>query len=235
LRKALIAGFFDYVEASVRQEFGALVDRGDVVIVGLGRVDPRRGLNMELFKRAVGQLLTTECADVLVVVGASATWVEDSARTVLSPYGDRCRIDFQALEDLRDARPVLALISNYGIRNEPSNSDTDALMGQLAGQRVYCVRSVSQTSFERTLQRLGFVFDPLCFEEEVVESSRNSNLIQSLSSKSDRFHWLLYAWSGLRTLPSDAKKKFRSGCLEADSPMKVGTMFKQRLLKRAAK
>ena len=82
--------------------------------------------------------------------------------------------------------------------------------------------------------RLGFVSDTAQFVEEVVAEARNSNLIQSLAGKAGQVDWVLYAWgSGLRTLPANVKKHFHGRWLEADSPGKVSTLFKSRLLKKA--
>ncbi len=230
MKKALIAGFFDVIEDPVRRDFGGAIDRGDIVIVR-GRTDPRRGLNIELVKQAVGQLLTGGCTEVLVVLGESASWVQDAVLAILTPYSDRCQIELEVLKDLQDAPGIIRRLSEFGLTAQSPDADSALLMKQIEGQRVFCVRAEKQPSFERTLVRLGFVFSPVQFVEEAVEPSRNSNLIQALGNKAEHFDWLLYAWSGLRTLPADVKRKFGSRGLEADSPMKVCSMFKRRLLK----
>jgi hypothetical protein len=233
LRKALIAGFFDKVEDAVRREFGAAVDRNEIAIAGLGRVDPRHGLNFDTFKAALTSLTAnTDCLDLLIVVGRSVEWVDDAVLEVLVPFGEKHRISLEILDNLRDAERVTKHLGEFGLVAQPSDADAAALTEALRGQRLFCVRSSKQASFARTLERLGFAVDPEQFVEEVVAPAQNSNLVQLLNGKSEHFDWLLYAWAGLRTLPSEIKKKFSSGSLEADSPMKVCTMLKRRLLKR---
>lgn len=232
MRKALIAGFFDFVEDAVRQDFGSSVDRGEIVVVGLGRVDPRRGMNLDLFKRALGQVLGGGCSDLLVVLGRSTDWLEESALAILVDYGDQCRIEFEARDDLRDAKPIIKRLTDFGLSEALGDAESVLLSEQLAGQRLFCVRAANQPTFERTLKRMGFKFDPEQFVEEAVPTSKNSNLVQSLTPKAEHFDWLLYAWAGLRTLPADVKRKFRCGALEADSPAKVVAMLKRTLLKK---
>jgi hypothetical protein len=233
VRRALVAGFFDFVEEAVRKEFGDAMDRGDVVVVGLGRVDPRRGMNLELFKRALGQVLDGECSDLLIVLGRSTSWIEDSVVAVLAERECESRTKLEVRDDLRDAAPIVSRLAAFGLSPQPAEEDTALLMKGLEGERLFCVRSASQPSFERTLVRFGFTFDPTQFVEEIVPASKNSNLVQSLGGKAEQFDWLLYAWSGLRTLPSEVKRKFRRGALEADSPAKVAAMLSRAVLKRS--
>jgi hypothetical protein len=153
---------------------------------------------------------------------------------ILASHEGQHRIELEVFDDLRDSAAIIKRLGQFGLTSEPADGDSVALTQQLAGQRVYCVRAATQPSFERTLTRLGFVFDAQQFVEEVVPPSRNSNLIQTMSGKADQFQWVLYAWAGLRTLPADMKKKFHGHWLEADSPTKVCLMLKRRLLKQAA-
>ncbi len=230
MKKALIAGFFDMVEDDVRKDYGAAVDRGEIVVVR-GRSDPRHGMVLDHFKQGLATATQGGCTELLVVLGLSADWVEDKVLAILAPLEARLKIQLEVTKDLRSSEPVIGYIVAFGLVAAPVDSDSERLKEQLAGKRVLCVRASTQPGFGRTLERHGFVFDELVFTEESIEPAKNSNLIQSLSNRAEQYDWLLYSWAGLRYLPPDVKRKFKCGALSADSPSKVVVMLKRSLLK----
>ena len=231
MRKALIVGFFDSVEEAIRTTHGAAIDRGEIIVVGLGRVDPRRGINLETVRSAFAAL-PPDCTDLMVLIGRSATWVEDSLMAILAQYSERFRVDYHVFYDLRDATGVVEKMLAFGLQPAPPDTDSIELQKAIDGRRFYCVCSTNQSGFERALHRFGFRTDGGHFIEEVVPDGKNSNLVNTLVTKANNFDWLLYAWLGLRTLPADVKRKFRGGCIEGDSPAKVVSLLKRRLLGR---
>ena len=88
------------------------------------------------------------------------------------------------------------------------------------------------TSFREALGRAGFpdcVWDE-CFEELTVPRGKNSNLMEVLHGKADGFSHLLYAWTGLRTLPSKVKKRYSGTALEGPTAADVVNIFKRWVL-----
>lgn len=111
---------------------------------------------------------------------------------------------------------------------EPSEITVELSRSRLSGQKVLCVVVDGHTGFLKSLCRAGF---PQClwdefFEEMVLPPGKNSNLMEMLYHKADGFAHLLYAWTGLRTLPSKVKNRYVGKAFEAPTAKDVVNLFK---------
>ena len=103
---------------------------------------------------------------------------------------------------------------------------------RLSGQKVLCVVMDGHTGFREALCRAGFpecLIDE-CFEEMIVPRAKNSNLMDSLHGQSSGFAHLLYAWTGLRTLPAKIKTRYSGKVFEGPTAKDVVSLFKRWVL-----
>ena len=95
--------------------------------------------------------------------------------------------------------------------------------------KIICVSLAGKTSILVALQRAGFSSAAIaeCFEEEVIEGAKNSNLNSHLKSRAGSYPYLIYAWDGARTSTPEVKKAYAIDCVEARSAAQVVEIFKK--------
>jgi hypothetical protein len=180
------------------------------------------------------------CDSVLVIYAVTNGWLDQAVRALVAQYQDSGVVfSFEPLRDARSAEPIAARLKEHGIDPAVAPSTMlplELVRQQLGGQRVLCIRSTDQRDFETALIAEGFPVSCLdLFEEEPVGSGKNSGLVAHISASSGQFGWLLYAWAGLRSLPSEVKRKFAKGAYEAPTTAKVVTMLRRKVVaKRVA-
>jgi len=162
-------------------------------------------------------------------------WVEDAVRAIVAGHQAR----FQGVQihlvfetKAADAKLVLDRIDAFGLP-VPSKISLELLRIKLQGGRVLCVVIDGSTGFPECFQRIDFPDDCISdefFEHMVVSRGKNSNLMEILHGKADQYPHLLYAWTGLRTMPAKVKKRFSGTAIEGPTARDVANMFKRWLL-----
>jgi len=109
----------------------------------------------------------------------------------------------------------------------------ELLRSKIGQAKVLCVYLDGRTGLKNALRRAGFSQGALdeCFEEMAVEPGRNSNLMESLGDKPERYTHMLYAWEGLRHTSSELEERFGSNLYKASTAFRVALQFKTRILK----
>ena len=94
--------------------------------------------------------------------------------------------------------------------------------------KILCVSLDGSTSVLEAIRRVGFpeATINMFFEEERIEGARNSNLMDYLSGRSKQFGYLLYSFTGLRTLTPVVKGKFER-CYEAPTAAKLAELARR--------
>lgn len=137
-------------------------------------------------------------------------------------------IQFSAFGNLYDSAPVVELVKCFEIETQPQIA-VEIIRKKVSSGKILCVSLAGKTSIPSALQRAGFSPAAIeeCFEEEVIEGARNSNLNSHLKSRAGSYPYLIYAWEGARTSTPEVKDGFAIGCVEARSAAQVVELFKK--------
>jgi hypothetical protein len=109
----------------------------------------------------------------------------------------------------------------------------ERLRSVIGDGRVLCVHMDGRTGLKEALKRAGFCEDGIerYFEEIPVDPGRNSNLMETLGDKPERYTHLLYAWEGLRHTSSEVEQRFGGNLFKASTSFRVVSLFKAKILK----
>ncbi len=174
---------------------------------------------------------------VLIVVAllSGKAWIEDSVRAIVREIASSYTgIDIQLSFESKaaDADLILQKINNFNLP-EPSAISVGLLRSRLAGEKVLCVVMDGHPDFYKSLCRAGFPPECICdefFVELVIPRGKNSNLMEMLYNQAGHYRHLLYAWTGLRTMPASIKKRYSAVALEGPTAKDVVSLFKRWLL-----
>jgi len=190
-----------------------------------------------MFGSQLAQQLANGAKQILVVVAllSEKGWVEDSVRAIVSEATSiHSGVDIQLCFEQKaaDADIVLQKVIEFDLP-EPSEVSVDLLRSKLSGRRVLCVVMDGHTGFPESLSRAGFPPECICdefFVEMVIPHGKNSNLMEMLYNKAGQYQHILYAWTGLRTMPNKIKKRYLGVAFEGPSARDVVNVFKRWLL-----
>lgn len=236
VKVAFIMGFYGNVENQLRGRYGAGFDRGWLVWIPM--VAHNRP-NMGIFKQALHVVLgdrTSDPVHVLLGTARGEEWIQDAVTGIIeSMEGAKWdkRVSLSTFANLQDADPLIRKLEDCAFCTDDQPTITETVLANYLGDSsVLCVRALWQPSFRDAFERAGVpagVFARHC-TEDAVPQARNPNLIRHLNTASAQFHFLLYAWSGLRTLPPETKRRYRRGAFEGPTPAKVTALFKEGVL-----
>jgi hypothetical protein len=190
-----------------------------------------------MFGSQLAQQLAGGAKQILVMVAllSEKGWVEDCVRAIVSEATSlHSGVDVQFCFERKaaDEHLVLQKLIEFDLP-EPSEVSVDLLRSKLSGARVLCVVMDGHTGFPESLRRIDFPEACICdefFEHMVVSRGKNSNLMEVLYKKADRHQHILYAWTGLRTMPSTVKKRYSVIAFEGPTARDVANLFKRWLL-----
>jgi hypothetical protein len=201
------------------------------------QVSLNREPDLGMFGSRLAQQLAGGAKQILVMVAllSGTKWVEGTVRAIVSEAtslhpGVEVQLYFE--DKATNADLVLQKVTEFGLP-EPSEISVDLLRWRLSGARVLCVVMDGHTGFQESLSRAGF--PPECVSEEffaemVVPRGKNSNLMGTLHDRADQHRHILYAWTGLRTMPSKVKKRYSVIAFEGPTATDVVNLFKRWLL-----
>lgn len=235
MKVAFVVGFYEPVRRALERRFAKQLKVSSLVWVR--QVSSNREPDLGMFASRLAQQLAAGAKQILVMVAllSGTKWVEGSVRAIVADAMVRYSgVDVQIYFENKatNADFVLQQVTEFGLP-EPSEISVDLLRWRLSGAKVLCVVMDGHTGFQESLSRAGF--PPECVSEEffaemVVPRGKNSNLMGTLHDKADQHRHILYAWTGLRTMPSKVKKRYSVIAFEGPTATDVVNLFKRWLL-----
>jgi hypothetical protein len=222
---AFVVGFMDPVRTALNDCFPEHIYQDRLIWI------PQGNNSLEAFKGRLYNIVKT-AEGVLVCLGRPGPkrFLEDAARGIIrvAQQQNSIPVQFQAFGNIFDATPVIDLVKSFGIDAEPQIEVAD-IRKKVTNGKILCVSLAGKTSVLVALQRAKFSHAAIaeCFEEEIVEGGKNSNLNSHLKSRAGSFPVLIYAWEGARTSTSEVKTAFAITCVEAQSAAQVVELFKK--------
>lgn len=233
MRNIFLLGFPTSCQRQLHERMSAEICRAGTVIF-IPQVSEGREADLVRFKsRILGLDAAATTSKILLPTAPEpATWFLNAVDAICAERRLRCPQD---LVEFAFAVPspdvLLEHVLSFGPTVSPEIS-IDLLRRKLRGEKVLCLRSTSQSSFQDVFKREGIPTESWDdhFAELQLNPGKNSNLIQEVTNRAQRYSHLLYAWSGLRTLPSDVKRRFTGIRYEAPTTVKVVRFFRRWLL-----
>jgi len=237
LKVALVAGFFEPVRQALQKGFAKQLEVSSLVWIrqiGVGR-EPNLGILASELHRQIAN--GAKQVLVLVALLRGKEWVEHSVRAIIADAQAQCSSDVDVEvsfeQSATSANLVLEKITAFDLP-EPSEVSADLLRRRLAGHKVLCVVLDGCTGFRESMCRAGFpqeTFDEF-FVEMVVPGGKNSNLMDILHHKADTYRNILYAWTGLRHMPSKVKRRYTGAMFIGPTAKDVVNLFMRWLLEQ---
>lgn len=229
MKIAFVAGFYSSVKDGLDTSYSAHQANGSLVWVRQRELHREADLT-EVSSRLFNLADRADFVRVILHVPRGREWVVASVEAILAgvkaahPTLD---YDIVKLDNDGDRDGVLNAIASYGLA-VPSPLDLAGIRRKIPEGKVLCISLDGKTPILEALERAGVPPDAIsdCFHEERIAGGKNSNLLQSLASRSLAFRYLLYAFEGLRTLSPVIKHKFAK-CWEAPNAAKVVELFKK--------
>jgi len=225
---AFVAGFFDPVKKEIEKNYSAHQANGSVIWVR--QIGMNREVNLSEFAARFND--AAKRADSILILLALLTgreWVMHRVRDIIEKAKKQNRnldCELATFRNAGDRSGVLDRLRDFDLQS-PALISAEKIRSKIPEGKVLCVSLEGKTRILDALERSGFSLDSIdiCFHEERVEGARNSNLMETLTSRSSNFRYLLYAWDGLRTLKPEVGRKFEK-CYEAPNASKVVRLFK---------
>jgi hypothetical protein len=225
MKIAFVVGFFDPVKIALDECYPERIYRDRLIWIpnGKGSLAAFKGRLYDLVRTADG---------LLVCLGRSESqrYLQEAMGGVIRVAQEQCTIPirFEVFGNLYDAAPIVELVKCFEIETQPQTS-IEIIRKKVSSGKILCVSLAGKTSILTALQRAGFSPTAIaeCFEEEVIEGARNSNLNSHLKSRAGSYIYLIYAWEGARTSTPEVKEGFAAGCVEARSAAQAVALFKK--------
>ncbi len=232
MKIAFVVGFYDPVKETLDNSYSEHQARGS--LGWIRQREPHKEADLtEVSSRFFDAIQRAESIRIILFVPRGREWVIDRVNGIIASGKQRkagLECDLVTFDNAGDRDGVLASIAAFGL---PALTEVDRAMirAKIPAGKVLCVSLAGKTSITDALQRAGFTTDAIaeCVEEERIVGGRNSNLLQTLSSRSAQNPHLLYAYEGLRTLSPGTKKKFAK-CWERSNAAQVVDQFKKWIL-----
>lgn len=224
-------GFFEPVRKALDHHYPEKIYRDRLLWIPGGK-----GVLIAFKQRFYDVVKTSE--GILVCLGRSGSeqHLEDNVRGILGVAQQQhtTPIQIHVLGNLYDSAPVIELVKSFGLETKPQIS-VEVIRRKVTVGKILCVSLAGKTSILTALERAGFSPAAIseCFEEEVIEGARNSNLNSHLKMRAASFQYLIYAWEGARTISPEAKGAFSIGCAEGRSASQVVEIFKKWIIEAA--
>ena len=235
MKVAFVTGFFSPVKNGLEAEFAAELSRGALVF--LGKASPHQAFDLKIFKSRFFQVAKGGDRDPILVIAAKVRgleWVNDSLAAIVESaraQSNGKEIRLLVFDDTQNPDPIIGALHDFDLSDshEQGGVTEDKLLTYTHGQKVLCVRSDNQSTFEDALRRAGLQFDR--FEDHFVEVSLaySSNVSQALKSYAKQHACLLYAWGALKYLDPSVKSKWKS-LHQGETPAAAVARFKQAVL-----
>jgi hypothetical protein len=235
LKVAIVAGFFEPVRRALEGRFAKQFEVSS--LMWIPQLGNGREPNLGMLESQLARQLAGGAKHILIFVAllGGKQWVEETVNSIvanaLSRYED-VALELVFESKAQDSGPIITRLVGFGLP-EPSEITPDLLREKLQGQKVLCVVMDGHTGFSESLQRCGFPDECICdefFEFMGVSRGKNSNLMEVLHGKADTYPHILYAWTGLRTMPAAVKKRYAGKAIEAPTARDACNMFKRWIL-----
>lgn len=225
MKVAFVVGFFQPVQDELRQKYPEEAYRNRLIWIDGGQ----RAITV--FKERFYDVVRT-ASGVLVCLGRSGRQrhTEDAVRGIIGVAESQYSIPINlvALGNLYDHVPVVNCVDAFRLDEIPEIG-VGEVKRRIGEKKILCVSPQGKTTISTALERVGFTMEAIveCFDEEIQEYGKNSNLMQHLKSRSNSYCCLLYAWEGLRTSDEEVKNSYEFGCYEAVSAAQVAESFRK--------
>lgn len=225
MKIAFVVGFYDPVKIALNECYPENTYRDRLIWIpkGPGSLAVFKGRFYDVVRTAEGLLICLGRAK-------SESYLEEAMRGIIRIAQEQYAtpINCKVFGNLYEAAPVIELVKCFAIETQPQIA-VEAVRKKISRGKIICISLAGKTSILAALERAGFSTAAIteCFEEEVVEGARNSNLNSHLKSKAGSYSYLIYAWEGARTISPEAKDAFAVGCAEGRSAAQVVALFKK--------
>lgn len=225
MKIAFVVGFYDPVKTALNARFPETSYQDRLIWIASGK------RTLIAFKeRFYDVVQTTESLLVCLGRAGAQRYLEDDMRGIIRVAEAQYTtpIEFKAFGNLYDPQPVIELVNSFGLEAQPQITVED-IRKRISVGKILCVSLAGKTSILAALERAGFCPAAIdeCFEEEVIEGARNSNLNAHLKSQAKSYPYLIYAWEGARTSTREVKNAFAIDCIEAHNAAQVVELFKK--------
>jgi hypothetical protein len=235
LKVALIVGFYEPVRKALERRFSEQMRLS--ALIWVRQVALNREADLPMFASQLARQLANGAKQVLVMVALPREqgWVEGSVRNIiLEATSIHPDVDIQLSfeEKAADVDTVLQKVGDFDLP-EPSVISAELLRSKLSTKTVLCVVMDGHTGFSESFVRAGFPPECICqefFVDMVVPRGKNSNLMKVLYNKATQHQHILYAWTGLRTMPAKVKKRYSQMAFEGPTAKDVVNLFTRWLL-----
>jgi hypothetical protein len=236
MKIAFVAGFFNPVKEALDEVYSGHLKNGAVVWIPQEEVNtlpPPRAVNLREFaSQFLDRIQNAESVLILLAIPTGQEWVESSIWQIVergvNNNPDLSFFDVLPFRDASDRAGVLGAIKTF-VLPIIATIGPEKIRARVAQGKILCVSCDTKTRIFESLRRAGFADEAIesCFEEEIVKSGKNSNLMDLFTERSKQYQHILYAWDGgLRYFHPKVKKKF-SKPFEARTAAKVVERFKE--------
>ena len=234
MKVAIVVGFFDPVWAELEKRYSAQIAEKTLVLIKPEEPKPIPCI-AEIASRISDLCGKAESALILVAQLVGYEWVVakvEEMATLAEARNVGLDIAVRITKEASDWKWVQSIVGEFGLP-QPSSVTMATVRRALGDTKVLCVSMEGRTRLSDALLRAGFPKEAVeqFFVERLIPPAKNSNLISSISAESGQCRHLLYAWDGLRTLPSSVKKQFRGKHYESATAAQVAESFKKWVMK----
>lgn len=235
MKQVFVVGFSPAVKRDLDGSFARHCQNGSVVWVSEGQ---GAGADIAKFKELfLSQIIGKKPTEVLVLfaVPTANQWLEPQLQRLVGDARGRFShvpIALQIFRDFGASAQVKNRLIGFDLPN-PDRLDITKIAAKLGGAKVICVVAAGRPTILEALTRAGVPCDALAafFEQEVIETGRNSTLMEHLERHAKSYGHMLYAWGALRTSSKGLVKGFKKKGIfyEAESAGKVAELLRKYL------
>ena len=238
MKDVFIVGFSPAVKGFLETEFQGHCEKRTITWISEGR---GVATDISRFKELLFSRIASRApSEVLVVFAISPDnkWLDPQLERLVGEARNRhqhCRIGLDIYRDFGSINQLRSRILAFDLA-PPDALSMDLISSKLCGSKVICIVATGRPTILDALVRVGFPASKISehFEQEIVETGRNSTLMQHLEKYAKHYNHMLYAWGNLRTSSSGLVKNFkRKGIFfEAESAGKVAELFRRSMSKK---
>jgi hypothetical protein len=241
VKVAFVVGFFNPVEAALKDAFEEDLDGGTLICVS--KTSSRYAFDVNKFKSQFFQKAAASDVESILVIAADLRgqeWLTANLQQMVDAARARSggkNIQLELQKDAQNPTPVIDSINQYGLAKSGECAGGEVseleLMAYTHSKKVLCVRGKNQSGFEDALRRANFKFTN--FENHFVELelSYGSNVGQTLKDSAKHHICLLYAWGELKYLQPATKSKWQN-LHQGENPAAAVARFKQAVQSNAS-
>lgn len=237
MRDALVVGFFNSIETSLRAEFKNEIDAGRLVF--FHTPSPRHSFSFPKFKGRFFEVAMRNDGDTVYVLAADMrhpelNWVRGQLEAIVASARARenCRhIDVTFFDNAQDSEAVAETLRECQLAGPSENHPVDEaqLRRHTNGQKVLCIRGEQQASYEEAFRRADIQFENFEDHFEEIALPYGSNVGKTLKEYAKRYGCLLYAWGELKYAQPAVKDRWQA-FHQGKTPSSAVARFKEAVL-----